>query len=427
LPNDHQAHYDHPGGDHPPIHPHGQEFRPGKKPFFLDRFGGRFLYVSIAFHVIFALIAIALVVQRINPSRKLTFAAYDKGPAGPKSPQPKVRVSKQKNAMSAPAPMKRITASSASARVALPEMPMTMTNSTVPSTISGAGGMGTAFGPGTMGGGGGGGGGGGTMPFFGLRQANAGALAGAFFDLKQNTSGNQTGMTPQKYAEELTSFIKGGWNINHFTKYFRGPSLLYTNQVFIPDIDAGKGPAAFGLQDKVQPSMWIVLYKGTVTPPESGIYHFVGHGDDILMVRFDGKLVLSANWDNPQFGVVQTKWQPKATYNIAWPTDKTPYPWREGDGLDLKAGTSHQIEVIIGEQPGGRGHAVLCIKKEGVDYRKDSRGNPIFPIFRMGESKLPPLERGETVPETDPNGPIWKGTPSRDFGMGFSGVDVFKR
>jgi len=396
-----------------------------RKPGFLDRFGGRFLYISIIAHVVFGLIATWFVVQRIEAKRKLTFQAGAKA-ANPNSRaiEHKVQVKKQRNNMSAPAQAKRITTTAVTARVSIPEMAMPMNTDMTPSRMAGGGGAGVAFGSATMGGAGGGGGGGSMMPFFGLREANGGGLMGNFYDFKQGPKGESTGMTPQKYAQELTQFVKGGWNETHFAKFFKGPDSLYSNQVFIPDIDANKGPSAFNLQDKVKPSMWIVLYKGSVSPPESGIYHFVGHGDDILMVRFDNKMVLAANWDEPHFGIVDTKWTPKGTYNYGWPTANTPFPFRKGDAMDLRAGSSYPVEILIGEQPGGRGHAILLIEKEGVQYEKDGRGNPILPIFRMGDVKLPPLANGETVPPYMKNGPIWKSVRGA---LGGGSLNIFKK
>ena len=412
----------HPGELPPPTVP---AVAPRKPPF-IERIGGRFLYISIIAHVIFGLIATWFVVQRIEAKRKLTFQAGQKGPnPNSRAIEHKVQVQKQKNNMSAPAQSKRITTTAVSARVAIPSMPMPMTSDMTPSRMAGSGGAGVNFGAATMGAAGGGGAGGSMMPFFGLREAGGGALAGNFYDLKQTQDRKPTGMTPQKYAEELTQFVKRGWNADHFNRFFKAPSPLYTNQIFIPDISADKGPSAFNLQKEVKPSMWIVLYKGTVSPPESGMYHFVGHGDDILMVRFNGRLVLCANWDQPNFGIVDTKWTPKGTYQYGWPTANTPFPFRKGDTLDLRAGTSYPIDILIGEQPGGRGHAILLIEKEGVQYDKDGRGNPILPIFRMGEVKLPPLERGESVPPYQQNGPIWKGITTKSL---FGGsVDVFKK
>lgn len=144
-----------------------------KKSSFLDRFGGRFLYISIAAHVLFGMIAVYFVVQRFESKRVLTFRSGNPaGNPGARMVEHKVQVSKIKKTMSAPAPSKRITTSAASARVALPALDMPMTpNESTPGRMEGSGGMGLGLGSAAMGAGGpsGAAGGGGAMPFFGLR------------------------------------------------------------------------------------------------------------------------------------------------------------------------------------------------------------------------------------------------------------------
>lgn len=71
--------------------------------------------------------------------------------------------------------------------------------------------------------------------------------------------------------------------------FFQGPVPLYATQIFIPRIDANDGPRAFNLAGRVPPRRWAVVYRGKVSPPETGRFHFVGVGDDFIVVRFNGK------------------------------------------------------------------------------------------------------------------------------------------
>jgi len=373
------------------------------------KIGGKFLVISIALHVLFAVAAAYYVVQTITAKRKLTFRG------GPPSPNPsqrslehKVQMAKKKNTMSAPMQTKRITTTGL-AKVALPEMPA-MPNSN-PATMSKMAGMGgTGFGLSSIGAlGTGGGKGGGVVPFFGLRTRNEAALRGIFYDLKQTPDRRPTGMTPQQYAKEITSFLKEGWGATFFSRFYQASDPLYNTQIFMPDMDANKGPTAFGVEKEVQPRMWVVHYSGRVTPGESGVYHFVGQGDDILLVKFDNRLVLVACWNNPTFGIVQTTWKPQGVYTYGWPPNCPSGGLVKGNAMEVRAGVSYLMEVLIGEQPGGRGCAVLLIEKEGATYVKDARGNPILPIFRLADTKMPPLERGESFPPYAPDGPVWKG------------------
>lgn len=399
---------------------------PPRRGFLSKLTDGRFLLVSILVHLIFLGLATLWVVQKIYPRAKQNFQGGQRGASqAARSMAYKVSVVKQRNMNTTQVQAKRVTTTGLSP-VALPDMPsMPSMGEVAPVAMGGAAGSITGVGTGTMSSGVGGGGAGFTM--FGFRNlVGGGSLAGTFYDLKQTSDRKPTGMTPQEYAKDLTSFIKGGWNANHFSKFYKGPNTLYATQIFMPDMDADKGPKAFGLEKEVQPKMWIVLYKGTVTPPGSCTFHFVGHGDDILMVRFDGRFVLAANWDEPKFGIVQTQWKPEKEYDYGWPVAKyRVFPFRKSHAIEVRAGSSYPIEILIGEQPGGRGHADLLIEQEGVEYKKDARGNPILPIFRFGEFKMPPLERGESLPPFAEGGPIWKAVPAG--GSGSSVLDMFKR
>ena len=346
----------------------------------------RFLFVSVLVHVLFAMIAVYLVVQTISPKRKLTF----KG--GPPSPNPsqramdhQVSLAKKQKTMSAPAPAKRIT-TTAMSKVALPEMPAmpTMDNSPV-SKMAGMtpGGLGM-----TMGGGGGTGGsgsGGGGVPFFGLRTGEG--LQGTFYDLKQTRAGRPTGMTPEDYSKEVRRFVTGNWDEGaSFSRYFKAPNPLIAQQIIVPAIQADQGPKAFDLAGKVQPKMWIIVYRATVIPPYSGNIRFVGKGDDILIVRFDGRVVL--DWSQPDAGKL-SNWRPHTkAYKYPFTNNFGVMP---GDWITVQAGKPYEIDVLIGERPGGGFQASLFIEKGGGKYEKNSNGDPILPLFRLtgGEFKLP--------------------------------------
>ena len=247
------------------------------------RLGFNFLTISIAAHLFFGLGATYLIVQTIQAKRKQTFTGPPQSPNAPtRALEHKVQMQKKQQTMSAPAPVKRITTISNS-KVALPAMPAMplMDNAITPLAMAGMGGTGTSLGLGTGGAGGGRGGGGGPS-LFGLRGAGKG-LRGSFYDLKQTPDRQPTSINNlEKYVHELDLFLSGGWHESFLAKYFRAPVSLYANQIFVPRILSVEAPKAFGVQDEVQPSFWMALYKGQVSPPESGTYHFVGGGDNIL-------------------------------------------------------------------------------------------------------------------------------------------------
>ena len=142
---------------------------PPRRGFWVKVAASKFLFVSIAVHLLFIGGATYYVVQSIQAKRKLQFAA------GPPVSNPskralehKVSMAKKTKTMSAPAQAKRITTTGLS-RVALPDMPaMTTGADVIPNRMAGMGGIGQGFGISGSGGMGGGGGGSG-INFFGLR------------------------------------------------------------------------------------------------------------------------------------------------------------------------------------------------------------------------------------------------------------------
>jgi hypothetical protein len=334
----------------------------------------RFLFISVLVHVLFAMVAVYLVVQTITPKRKLTF----KG--GPPSPNPsqramehQVSMAKKQKTMSAPAPAKRIT-TTAMSKVALPEMPAmpTMDNSPM-SKMAGMtpGGLGM-----TMGGGGGTGGssgGGGGVPFFGLRTGDG--LEGHFYDLKLDEKKAPTGMDLAKYGAFLKRFTTGNWTLAG-TKANPSSAALYSKFFFFPaikDTEAGKAYQA----PNAGPGMWIAHYKGSFSAPEDGTWRLVGFGDNVLIVRIGGALVLDASdhgytgRHREQAGEVKFPGKPGAT------------PIFFGTWVTLRKGESKPIDILVGDE-GGIYCAGLFIQKQGQPYNKNRDGLPMLPLFLLG-------------------------------------------
>lgn len=129
----------------------------------------RFLFISIALHLLLGAGATVWIVQVAHQSRTQNFAA---GPTASKAAtralEHQVKMAKKKNAMSAPLAVKRITTISPS-KVALPAVPSVPVSQPVMplAALSGMGAMpGAGFGLGSGFGGGGGGGGGAAITNF---------------------------------------------------------------------------------------------------------------------------------------------------------------------------------------------------------------------------------------------------------------------
>lgn len=401
--------------------------RPPKRGLWAKILASKFLVVSIAVHLLFGLGATLYVVQRYQANRKLTF----KGGAPTTSPskramEHKVSMAKKKNSMSAPAQAKRITTAGL-AKIVLPDMPsMPTANSVTANKMGGMGGVGVGIGPaGGMGGGGMGSGGGGGMTMFGFHNSSGGGLAGQFYDLKQTKDRQPTGVDIGRYGQIVGDFIKNGWPDGQLNEFYKAPKVLYAAQFLIPDIDAKLAPKAFDVEREVKPERWVALYKGNVVAPESGTYHFVGGGDDILFVKFNGKTVLNASWALPgqlggdaedaRFGM-----RTEARYDYGWP-EKGPQPggFAKGAGFQVESGQSYPIEILIGEWPGGRSHFVLLIEKDGAPYGKEKHGHPILPVFRLADVSSP---SGHSLPPHRTDGPVWR---AKSAGTG-SVLDVLK-
>ena len=356
---------------------------PPKVPWYSwRRLGYNFLTLSLLVHLLLGIGAAYFVVSVTYPKKK-SFAGGAPTQSGAKhAAEHKVSLAKAQQRASAPVAAKRVTTTGVS-KVALPAMPaMPLDGSIVPVSLSGMGGAG--LGTFAKGGGTGASGGGGGPMIFGVRSSVGGTLVGTFYDLKQTREGQPTEMAISQdsagkldingpanlaYDKATGQFIKGNMMENFLNRYFRGPSPLYTKQIFIPAMSAGNGPKAFNLEDKVQPKRWIVVYRGRVTPPESGGYRFVGWADDVLAVRFNNRLVLDGSLSNPSGA------RPKTQYAY----DASGRPLYVSDQNNVSGGSTYPIEIVIGERPGGSFAAFCCSRKSARRTRKPPPARPSCP------------------------------------------------
>ena len=382
------------------------------------RWGWNFLTLSILAHILFGVVAAYFIVATIQGKKNQFQAPGAKGPNAPtRALEHKVSMAKKQSSMSAPVAAKRITTTGLS-KVSLPSMPtMPRLDNVMPAmSMSGMGGSGIGLtGSGHGGGGDGGGGGGGGLSIFGSRTAIPG-LVGTFYDLKQNVSRQDTGMTPDIYAEKVTQFARANFNTGLFLNYYKAQKPIYATHVFTPNIPAELGPAAFGVEKEVKPRLWLVHYKGTVIAPETGTFHFVGVGDDVMIVRFNNQMVLDSCW-TINTGAVQGE-----THRF-WDWPQPQQGIGAGPGVQVQAGQPYPIEILIGEQPGGYSCAELLMEKEGETYAKDGHGSNILPFFRtVASTELPPPPEGagRDYPPHAENGPYWKVVPPKAKDEGFS-------
>jgi len=218
---------------------------------------------------------------------------------------------------------------------------------------------------------------------FGETTRSEAALVGVLYDFKQTQDHAETPVTPQTYSRIIEEFLLKNWDERVLNRYYRVSRPLYTTQIFIPTIDADAAPRAFGVEKLVRPSLWLAHYKAQVSAPSGGVWRFVGASDDMLAVAVNRKTVLVANrYDTVLRNI---RWRasepdgPQAANN----------PLRHGDWISLKPGEIIDLDVIIGERPGGTFNAFLYIEKKGLTYAHDPEGHPILPIFQVAPYNTP--------------------------------------
>jgi hypothetical protein len=329
---------------------------------------GRFLVISILFHVILAVVATYLVVQTFMPRPP----SFKPGPPAPRNREVehKIDMVKKQNTMSAPMQTKRITSTGLS-KVVLPEMPdVASPEPATPTTMAGMGAPAAGFGMGKIGGGDGAAGGG--SPFFGLRDSGAG-LEGTFYDFKREAKDRSVDKVPP-FDQIVDRFTTGAWGPKNF-KNFQSPVKLYGKTFLFPairDTEAGKAFQA----PETAPGGWLAHYVGMIVPPENGTYRFVGFGDNVMIVKLDTALVLDASDKG------YTKRRREAGGGIDFPAKKST-PIFFGTWFTLRKGDPKRMEVVVGDE-GGIFCAGLFLQKQGVKYEQGARGVPNLPLFKIG-------------------------------------------
>lgn len=378
--------------------------RPGLMRGYWRRMGGKFLVLSILAHLLLVIGAAFYVVQRIQPKKIVFKAGAPVTNPAKQAQEHKVQMAKKRKSMSAPAPAKRVM-TAVPAKIVLPDLPAMPANTFAPTQITGLGGVGTAFGGMGNGSGGGDGGAGNFMSPFGGHDAHGGALVGTYYDFKFTRDGKDAKNVDKAYADDITRFVKAGWHEGILDKYLQGPRQLYATEIFFPTIESADAPTAFGSPKPGAEGKWIVVYKGYVSPPESGTYYFVGAGDDDLIIRFNGKLVLfnCEHIDAPEGNL--TNFRGTKAYGTAlYRYEGEVLSYAKGMPMDVEAGKDYLLEILIGDDVPSKTFAKILIEKKGMDYRKDG-GSPVLPIFALDKV----MASGTEPPAHTSDGPLWKG------------------
>jgi len=228
---------------------------------------------------------------------------------------------------------------------------------------------------------------------FGVKEGSEAALIGILYDLKQTQDRKKTAVNTSTYSNVVDNFLSRNWDEAVLNEYYRVSRPLYTTQIYIPLMNAGSAPKAFEAEKTVEPSRWLIHYKGQVTAPEAGRYRFVGYADDWLAVAINNKTVLVSN--RADLKLTKTNWNSTEKDGMTASNGRL----RFGDWIDFKKDESVDIDIAVGERPGGQFSAFLLVQKEGEVYEKSPvGGQPILPIFQL-------------VPKDTPEVPVRMGPP----------------
>lgn len=393
-----------------------------RKRFFLAHKNSSALVVAIALHAVFAVYAVGFVVVRAMKPEPAVFVATEVPRPQPKLKKIEIPVKDSKKNKAPKLRQMITTKPNVAVSLQMPEM-VGIKGGSGYGKGTGLGGMGLGF----------------DFDLFGGGSGSGNELIGTFYDLKQDPNGKLTdigkraasdsfGRETQLMATDvIDSFISSGCNPRRMDDYFKAPKLKYAKTFMMPPMQAGRAPEAYGVQDQVKGSYWVCHYTGQIAAPETGRYRFCGIGDDILIVRVGRKVVLDASWpeligqatswesdddDNRRFSMNSYKYGKINSWNRIYdevekrggfegeevfgnvlrgvPNGNSNYMSAAcrmviGDWVQLTKGQPVNIDVIIGEIPGGEFTGRLLIEQQGKQYQmveSDAGPRPVLPIFK---------------------------------------------
>jgi len=232
--------------------------------------------------------------------------------------------------------------------------------------------------------------------FFGKETTSQAALMGIFYDLKQTQQHAPTGVDVNSYGTVLDEFVSKGFDEGVLNQYYRASKPMYTTQIYIPVMSASEAPKAFNVEKIVKPSRWVIHYKAQVLPPEDGTYRFLGYSDDVIFVAVNGQLVLNGSRESFNRLLKKTNWRPSERI-AEYPSGNSHLT--AGDWIPLTANQPIDLDILIGEHPGGQFCAFLLYEKQGASYpvSTGAKPHPILPLFQVApyDGVLPAKEGAE--------------------------------
>ncbi|HEY1120168.1 MAG TPA: hypothetical protein VGE67_01150 [Haloferula sp.] len=358
------------------------------------RFGWGAFSISLVVHGIFALLAIFYFFTWIQAPKEEVPDFVPGGGGGGNKGASATKIQTRARAM-APTTSRKIVSTGASS-FTLPDsstevMDVGMPSSNVSSGEGGGsgggkgGGIGSGMGTGTGPGFGPGTGKGfiDTSPF-GSKQQIAGALPGRFYDFKQTRQGKPVKdydtANREHFTERVVDIQNSDFRPTAFKKYFEAPDPLYLSQIASKLTDADAAPKFFNVADKVKPSGWLIHYHGNVVSDRDITIRFLGVGDDYISVFVKGKPRMINGWPDIR-QTVMDRWKPDESVESKGGTPLTGCPLVTGDWVKFKKGEKVELDIAIGERPGGKVGFVLMVEDKEGKYRTMANGAKILPLF----------------------------------------------
>ncbi|MCW1923164.1 hypothetical protein OKA05_11420 [Luteolibacter arcticus] len=364
----------------------------GKAKGVWRKLGGSALSISLLAHAVFILLAIFLFIRWIEPPQeKIDFIPGGGGGGSAGSEVSHKIQQKVRQQMTPTVLSKRIASTSLTAEFSLPDSSNELPDPSLPIEMAAAslgkgggagGGSGTGIGTGA---------GRGTGPGSGLGigqgfmdpnpfgTTGGAGLVGTFYDFKRDQKNKDTGVKApdeKDYTSIVRGFIKSSkWappsKHKHFTADTKLRSKAFTYQL-MQDTEAAK---AFQCPDS-GPGMWVAHYTGRVKVTETGIFRFVGWGDNCMVIGFDSKVVFDSSfWHFTR--------SPRELVGNGVPGHPT-LPIYSGEWIELRKGQSIKVDVLIGDA-GGVFTVAAMIEKQGASFTRAPNGIPNLPIFLVAD------------------------------------------
>lgn len=406
------------------VHSKAEEKSPGLLRRWMQA-GGGFLLFSIVVHGVLLIGAAMWVVQTVQAKRKLNFsAAPPSSSEGSRQLEYRVQSAKRTASMAPPPVSTRIVSAATDVKVALPEVALPATpNLAIPSRISGMAGNPSAFKPvasasappaasatpaaipAAMPAG---------VTAFGFKlppNAPVTGFRGTLYYMRRKPDGTPIPENTEKadYLARIERLFgdKGKFNEAEAKSYLPFGQQLVTPVILFPPIPGDSAPKAFGVNQVPGNQSWFAVYKAKVFAESPKRFRFVGGGNEVLLVKVDGKLVLDGCWSDLPWtnGKNPTGHRPSGNLSALWSDGR-----KVGDYVQFKPNGS-EVEVIIGEGWGGAFGADLCIEEEGKTYEGEQR--PIFKLDGYQNAKLlPQIKATLSLPESAKTltleGPVFK-------------------